>query len=61
MRNYIFYTIAASLLAVWAMKTYIDQTAGRAINLLPVFAIAIIFYSLITASPAAYKRRRFRP
>jgi hypothetical protein len=58
MKHYIFYIIAATLLVIWAL--YADRTPDRIINVLPVVAVIIIFYTLITASPAAY-RRRFRP
>jgi len=59
MRHYLFYAIAATLFAVWAISKYIDAAPGSFSNLLPVIAAAIIFYKLLTTGPAP-KRRGFR-
>jgi hypothetical protein len=59
MRHYLFYLTAATLFAVWALSKYMDDTPGSFSNILPVIAAGIIFYKLITTSPAP-RRRGFR-
>jgi hypothetical protein len=60
MRHYLYYLTAATLIAVWAISKYTDDTPGNFSNILPVIAAGIIFYKLITTEPARYGRSRFR-
>ena len=61
MKHYLFYVIAATLVAVWAISTYMGDIPGRVSNVLPLIAAAIIFYKLITTGPGGYRRSGLRP